>query len=369
MKGKICVPGDLNGARHVLTDVGIWIDGLDFAGVSNSVGVEMAADTPEDTVFASGEWKSFAEGGLKTDTLTLEGFYDTTGPDADIFDSLGNEESAMVIPDGQFPGDVAHIVPIVVSGYTPLSGSVGDLAGMAYAAQGDRMPFRAQVMDVRENVTANTVTTRLNLGAIPAGETLRVWAHVQRNAGQVRIRVRSSATEGGAPTTRATVSNINSTGLVQLTVDGAVTHEWWDLQYTITGASDFDIAAASHFESQQAISTPITPITPPTPATHTLLGGVSADAIPAAGELTIVPNIPDHTITIPVITNMHILFARDSTQGDITSIVDTQDPTSQNQIGGWTKYGSTVTVSGTAYNVWVSDQEITTPSARTFDVR
>ena len=91
-------------ARHVLTDVGIWIDGLDFAGVSNSVGIEMAADTPEDTVFASGEWKSFAEGGLKTDTLTLEGFYDTTGPDADIFDSLGKEESAMVVPDGQVPG-------------------------------------------------------------------------------------------------------------------------------------------------------------------------------------------------------------------------------------------------------------------------
>ena len=102
--------------------------------------------------------------------------------------------------------------------------------------------------------------------------------------------------------------------------------------------------------------------------THALLGGVSADAIPMASELTIVPNVPGHDITIPAITAMHILFARDDSQSDITSIVDTADPTSQNQIGGWTKYGSTVNVGGTDYNVWVSNFEITTPSARTFQV-
>ena len=89
---------------------------------------------------------------------------------------------------------------------------------------------------------------------------------------------------------------------------------------------------------------PAVPVTPPTPVTHALLGGVSADAIPVASELTIVPNVPGHDITIPAITAMHILFARDDSQSDITSIVDTADPTSQNQIGGWTKYGSTVNV-------------------------
>ena len=190
---------------------------------------------------------------------------------------------------------------------------------------------------------------------------------MQRNAGQVRIRVRSSATENGAATTRATVSNINSTRLVELTVDGAVTHEWWDLQYTTTGTSDFDIAAASDFESQQAISTPVTPVTPPTPTSHVLLGGLSADAIPAASELTIAPSGAG-MLPFPTFSNMHVLIARDATQADITSVVLSNDPTSRNQIGGWTKYGSTVTVGSTSYNVWVSNQELTFPSAITVEV-
>ena len=232
-------------ARRVLTDVGIWIEGLDFAGVSNSVGIEMAADTPEDTVFASGEWKSFAEGGLKTDTLTLEGFYDTTGPDADIFDSLGKEESAMVVPDGQVPGDVAHIVPIVVSGYTPLSGSVGDLAAMAYAAQGDKMPFRAQVMDVREGVTADTSPPHIELGAVASDQRIHVWVHVKRNSGTVRIRLRSKASAGGATTNRIDLGSITSTGLYTGSLVGAITHRFWELHYDIQGTSDFDIAAAA----------------------------------------------------------------------------------------------------------------------------
>ena len=231
-------------ARHVLTDVGIWIEGLDFAGVSNSVGIEMAADTPEDTVFASGEWKSFAEGGLKTDTLTLEGFYDTTGPDADIFDSLGNEESAMVVPDGQSPGDVAHIVPIVVSGYTPLSGSVGDLAAIAYAAQGDKMPFRAQVLEIRENIHSNHTSNQVQLGAIPAGQTMRVFVHATEvNNGDLDINIRSGS-QGGVTTSRAFRNNWDRTGMFELTIDGPITHDWWDVHYTgVSGAFDMAVAA------------------------------------------------------------------------------------------------------------------------------
>ena len=238
-------------ARHVLKDVGIWIEGLDFAGVSNSVGIELSADTPEDTVFASGEWRSYAEGGLKTDTLTLEGLYDTTGPDADIFDSLGKEESAMVVPDGQFPGDVAHIVPIVVSGYTPLSGSVGDLAAISYAAQGDKMPFRAQVMDVRDGVNSVTVIPRQRLftAAPMIGARVNIWLHAQRTsmAGTMQAELRSGAAQsGGASSTRAVVA-ITSTGLYVLSFtipDPPITHQWWGLSLTPAAAGVYDIAAA-----------------------------------------------------------------------------------------------------------------------------
>ena len=37
-------------ATLVLKDVGIWIDGLSYAGVSNAISLEGSADTPEKTL-------------------------------------------------------------------------------------------------------------------------------------------------------------------------------------------------------------------------------------------------------------------------------------------------------------------------------
>ena len=52
-------------ATLVLRDVGVWIDGLDMAGVSNSVSLELTADAPEATVFKQRTRRRVA-GGLKT---------------------------------------------------------------------------------------------------------------------------------------------------------------------------------------------------------------------------------------------------------------------------------------------------------------
>ena len=56
---------------------------------------------------------------------------------------------------------------------------------------------------------------------------------------------------------------------------------------------------------------------------------------------------------------MRVLLWRLASQGDLTSVVLGNDPTRQNQIGGWTKFGSTVDVGSDTGNVWVSDQLLT----------
>ena len=58
----------------VLKDVGIWINGLSYAGVSNSISLEVSANVPEKTVF-KGEWREKAEGGLKSAAFSLDGFF------------------------------------------------------------------------------------------------------------------------------------------------------------------------------------------------------------------------------------------------------------------------------------------------------
>ena len=165
-------------AEQVLKNVGIWIEGYSFAGVSNSLTIEPTLETPESTTFDSGDWREYAEGGLKGVSFSLEGFFDER--DEQQFESLGQERSVMCVPAGQMPGDVALVIPVRVSGHA-LSGSVGELLAFTYAGEGDGETVRGQVFDIQEGVTADNTSTRLNLGPIATGETLEVWVHVTRS--------------------------------------------------------------------------------------------------------------------------------------------------------------------------------------------
>ena len=105
------------------------------------------------------------------------------------------------------------------------------------------------------------------------------------------------------------------------------------------------------------------------PTTHTLLGGLSADAVPVAAELTIDPVVGmAGRINYGIFAGMHVLIWRDASQPDITSVVIASDPTQANQVGGFTKYGSTVDVGGTDGNVWVSNQSLTSVTAFVLDI-
>lgn len=351
----------------VLTNVGIWVDGLKMSGVSNSVNLGLEAETPEDTTFENDGWKSRAEGGLKSSAFSMNGFLDLgSGLDEAQFDDLGDDGLATIAPAGRTYGDLAYIVPFVESQFTP-SGAIGELLAFAFASEGDGEPYRAQVFDVREDVAAPATTTRRQLGEVPSGETLHLWVHVLRNAGTLEIDLSSGAAMGGAVTQRTTRSSITGTGIYPLTVDGPITDEWWELAYTTTGASpDFDVAAATFFAAQNIVQVPITPpITPPVMGTVTVKGGLSADATPQASEITI--DGVNHVISFPAFTNMRVLIWRLESQGDLTSIVLGSDPTRQNQIGGFTKFGSTLDVGGDTGNVWVSNQSLTFPAPDTFE--
>ena len=227
---------------QVLRDVGIWISGEDYAGVSNAVGLDPSAEYPDSTNFASDGWREFAEGGMKVVGFTLDGFFDADH-DESQFAALGTEKSVLVVPAGQAPGDVAYVVPVAVSAHS-LSGSIGDLLAFTYAAEGDGALSRGQVMDIREGVTADAVTPRLDVGPVSAARTLRAWVHVKRITGSLDLDLRSANAQAGATTSRATRNGITATGLYELTFTGTTTNRWWLLDLDVSGTADFDIAAA-----------------------------------------------------------------------------------------------------------------------------
>ena len=106
------------------------------------------------------------------------------------------------------------------------------------------------MFDIREGVTSDNVTTRVNLGPILTGETLEMWVHVTRRAGRVQLEL-ESAVDGtsASATTRDVEAGINTTRLVKLSVVGPITDAWWQLRYDVAvGSQDFDFAAAAVIE-------------------------------------------------------------------------------------------------------------------------
>lgn len=89
----------------------------------------------------------------------------------------------------------------------------------------------------------------------------------------------------------------------------------------------------------------------------TLLGGLSADATPDASELTIMG--VSGVLSFPAVSGERLLIARLASEGDITFVSFSFDVTMTNQLGGLTKFGSMVSVSGANYNAWIGNQELT----------
>ena len=99
---------------------------------------------------------------------------------------------------------------------------------------------------------------------------------------------------------------------------------------------------------------------PPEPPTDDFYWGTSADATPEGAELTIAA--VNGAATIPAyVGSMHVLIARLETEDDLIRVVRSDDISQTNQLGGFTKFGSTVVPTGEtlAFNVWVSNQNLT----------
>ena len=99
----------------------------------------------------------------------------------------------------------------------------------------------------------------------------------------------------------------------------------------------------------------------------TLRFGTSADATPEAGELTIVGAMGQGEIAA-YSGEMHQLIGRLAGEGDISSVVYSDDPSMDNAVGAFSKFASTVDIGGEAWNVWVSNQQLMHPNDATLTV-
>ena len=125
---------------HVMVDGFLSLGGTDISAHLTQVSIEPTSDTPEDTSFGSGGWRTFAPNGLKTWVASLDYNQDYAAGalDATLWPLFGTRtplvfrpaSAAVSVENPQFTGDV------IVNGYPPITGSVGELATGTITLQG-----------------------------------------------------------------------------------------------------------------------------------------------------------------------------------------------------------------------------------------
>lgn len=226
-------------AEHVLTNALIHYEGLDLTTQLNQVAVEYSVEALDRTAFSDDTRTRVA--GLKMAAISASGFYDAAEPDASLFGDVGGGDKLISVAPTTSVGDVGYFMRSLLSEYTPIEGSIGDLAGFRLAAAaniGDLIRGRIG-HNGAETATGNE--TGVQLGAISATQLIYAGTHITAVSGTtptLQIIVQSDDNSGfTSATDRITFSSANAIGSQFASLSGAITDDWWRIRFVIGGTS------------------------------------------------------------------------------------------------------------------------------------
>ena len=162
--------------------------------------------------------------------------------DDTVFATLGSAATPRSICTAADDGGAAYLMRGVTFNYTPIQGSVGELAMCSTDSTVTNGPLVRGKLIHPSSVarTSSSTGTGRQLGAVIAGKSLYAALHVISVSGTsptLDVIVQSDDNAGfTTPTTRVTFSQTGVVGAQWGSVAGAVTDEYWRISYTIGGS-------------------------------------------------------------------------------------------------------------------------------------
>jgi len=220
----------------------VLIDGYDFSGDHNALALDFGVDAVEDTNF--GDTTHIFLGGLELTEATLEGAADHGNATVEgrHFGNVGVADTLMTLgPEGADDGEIAYVLKALSASYSP-GASIGELLRFTVRANmsGDRL-IRGTVMHNATRTSSGNGTAR-QLGAVSATQkvyvALHVIATVSGTSPTLDVIVQSDNASGmSSPTSRVTMTQKTALGSEMKSTAGAITDDWWRVNYTIGGSS------------------------------------------------------------------------------------------------------------------------------------
>ena len=132
-------------AKIVLTDAYVEI-GATLAGNAAEVSIDVGVDAPEATTFSTGGWRSYLPG-LKqwSGSVSVMNDFAASAVDSDIWALLGSTASFAFRSDSASVGasNPSYEGTIIITGFSPVGQSVGEVASASISFQGTSTLSRA----------------------------------------------------------------------------------------------------------------------------------------------------------------------------------------------------------------------------------
>jgi len=235
---------------QILTKNKVWFDGYDVQADVSAVAFNYSAEPQDATTFA--EDTRVNKGGLKALDFTMEGFWrgGTSQIDDVLFGEVGLGDSKLTVSSSGDPqvGAVVYMAKGVVGGYTPLAGSVGDMAGFTLDAAAEEQFVRGRLLHDSTGISTSGNGSAVSIGQIASGQKVYGVLHVVGAAGTtntITVTVqRDSSSSFASPSTVLTFTQQTDNGSDWQVDSSTTTETFYRVSHTVAGATaDFEYVA------------------------------------------------------------------------------------------------------------------------------
>ncbi|MDV2503082.1 MAG: hypothetical protein RX318_03935 [bacterium] len=225
---------------YVLTKCKLFVAEFDLSGDMNALDVKRASEVLDRTTFGASERRRL--GGLKAVLMEHSGYWNGGADNVDdvLFAKIGVSAVPVTVgPETGAAGERGNIMLATFGEYMP-KGVIGEIFAFNVSIDSDGDLIDGTIL-FNGIATATGNGTAYQVGAVSATQSLYAALHVVAASGTtptLDVILQSDTVGFPSPTSRITFAQKTAIGSEWATpVAGAITDDWWRINYTIGGGS------------------------------------------------------------------------------------------------------------------------------------
>lgn len=227
-------------STQVIANRPLWVGSYDFSDSVHTLAIAYGAEQKDNSTLSNST--RTALGGLKTLGFSAEGHWDqtTANPvDSEAFDNIGSNKVLTYTGGTGAEGDIAYFAQLLLSQYSP-QGQVGEIFAFTLEGAASDDLVRGTI-ELNAAVSSTGTSTGRQLGALSSTQKMVAVLHVTAAGGTTpTLDVVIESDDNGSfttPTDRITFTQATDITSELLSVNGAITDDYWRAEYTLGGTS------------------------------------------------------------------------------------------------------------------------------------